>query len=58
MDWPKRFEIDPFLLPTCYACNGPLNLSRIEPATDHEPERRLYRCSDCNAEQEIISASE
>jgi hypothetical protein len=28
-----------------------VNLSHVEPASESEPERRVYRCSECNAEQ-------
>jgi hypothetical protein len=48
-------KINPFLLPTCIVCGGPVSLSHVEPATDHEPERRVYRCAECNAEQAVTS---
>jgi hypothetical protein len=41
-----------FLLPTCCFCDGPLSLSRIGPRIDNL-EQRLFRCSECNAEQEL-----
>ncbi len=41
-----------FLLPTCRFCDGPLSLSRIGPRIDNL-EQRLFRCSECNAEQEL-----
>jgi hypothetical protein len=50
-----EFEIDPFLLPTCDLCGGPVNLSHIEPATDHMPVQRVYRCSRCGAEKVVPS---
>jgi hypothetical protein len=48
-------KINPFLLPTCSVCGGHVSLSHVEPATDQEPERRIYRCAECNAEQAMIS---
>jgi hypothetical protein len=48
-------KINPFLLPTCVVCGGPMNLSYVEPASESESERRVYRCSDCNAEQTVPS---
>ena len=42
-----------FLLPTCRFCGGPLSLSRLGPRTADNPEQRLFRCSECNAEQEL-----
>jgi len=50
-------KINPFLLPTCAVCGGPLSLSHVEPASDHEPERRIYRCAECNAEQAVNARS-
>jgi hypothetical protein len=49
-------KMNPFLLPTCIACGGHVSLSHVEPATDHEPERRIYRCAECNAEQAVNPA--
>jgi DNA-directed RNA polymerase subunit RPC12/RpoP len=46
-------KINPFLLPTCIVCGSPVSLSYVEPATDHEPERRIYRCAECSAEQTV-----
>lgn len=48
---PSAPEFDPFLLPTCAFCAGRLNLSHVEPADASQPERRIYRCTDCGAEQ-------
>ena len=42
-----------FLLPTCRFCEGPLSLSRIGPRSPDTREQRLFRCSECNAEQEL-----
>jgi hypothetical protein len=50
-----EFEIDPFLLPTCNLCGGPLNLSYVEPKTDQAPARRIYRCLHCGAEKLVQS---
>lgn len=47
-------KINPFLLPTCAVCDGPVNLSHVEPAIDDNPERRIYRCAHCNAEQAVV----
>lgn len=46
-------KINPFLLPTCPVCDGPVSLSRIEPASDGEPEQRIYCCPECGAEKTI-----
>jgi hypothetical protein len=46
-------EGNPFLLPLCNAC-GYLNLSRIVPG-GNMPSARLYRCSRCDAEQQVPS---
>jgi hypothetical protein len=50
-----EFEIDPFLLPTCDLCGGPVNLSYVEPATGKTPAKRIYRCLRCGAEKLIQS---
>jgi hypothetical protein len=47
-------KINPFLLPTCLVCGGPVNLSHVEPATEDRSERRIFRCAHCNAEQAIL----
>lgn len=47
-------KINPFLLPTCAVCDGPVNLSYVEPAIGDNPERRIYRCAHCNAEQAVV----
>jgi hypothetical protein len=57
MNRTRAAKINPFLLPTCAVCGGPLSLSHIEPESDHEPERRIYRCAECNAEQAVIAPS-
>ena len=44
-------RMEPFLLPICPECAGPMNLSYLEPATDYEPERRTYCCAECGAEE-------
>ena len=49
-------KINPFLLPTCPVCDGPVNLSYVEPAIDDNPERRIYHCAHCNAEQALVVA--
>jgi hypothetical protein len=49
-------RINPFLLPTCPVCDGPVNLSYVEPAIDDNPERRIYSCAHCNAEQALVVA--
>jgi hypothetical protein len=51
-DEGKRVMPSSFLLPTCRFCDGPLSLSRIGPRIDNL-EQRLFRCSECNAEQEL-----
>lgn len=56
MNRAETFRIDPFLLPICAACGGPLSLSHIEPATAFEPEKRIFRCAKCNAEQALPSS--
>jgi hypothetical protein len=43
-------KINPFLLPTCIVCGSPVSLSHVEPASDHAPEKRIYRCAECDAE--------
>jgi hypothetical protein len=48
----KRVMPSSFLLPTCRFCDGPLTLSRIGPRID-KLEQRLFRCSECSAEQEL-----
>jgi hypothetical protein len=58
MNRAETFRIDPFLLPICAACGGPLSLSHLEPATAFEPEKRIFRCSKCNAEQPLGSPSD
>jgi hypothetical protein len=50
-----EFDIDPFLIPTCDLCGGTVNLSYIEPATDQMPTKRVYRCSQCDAEKLVLS---
>jgi hypothetical protein len=55
---PGGFKIDPFLLPTCSACSGPMSLSYLVPASEYEPERRIYRCADCGAEEAVRGAPE
>jgi hypothetical protein len=54
----RGFSIDPFLLPTCSACSGPMSLSYLEPASEYQPERRTYRCADCGAEETVRAAPE
>jgi hypothetical protein len=51
VDRATRIKIDPFLLPSCEICDGPLNLAYIEPVMGSAPERRAYRCARCHAEQ-------
>lgn len=34
-------------------CEGPLSLSRIAPPSPDTRQQRLFRCSECNAEQEL-----
>jgi len=46
-------RMEPFLLPICPECAGPMNLSYLEPATDYQPERRTYCCAECGAEEVI-----
>jgi hypothetical protein len=53
-----EFDIDPFLLPTCDLCGCAVNLSYVEPATDQMPAKRIYRCSQCNAEKLVPSAGD
>jgi hypothetical protein len=55
MNRTPAVKINPFLLPTCSVCDGPSNLSHVEPAVDDRPERRIYRCAYCNAEQAIVA---
>ena len=52
MDRATRIKNDPFLLPTCTECDGPLQLAYIEPAIGSVSERWVYRCDACNLEQE------
>lgn len=55
MSSAPEFAIDPFLLPTCDRCGGAVNLSYVEPATDQMPTKRVYRCSQCDAEKLVLS---
>ena len=54
MNRAPTMKINPFLLPTCAVCDGPVNLSYVEPAIGDNPERRIYRCAHCNAEQAVV----
>lgn len=50
-------KINAFLLPTCIVCGSPVSLSHAEPASDHAPEKRIYRCAECDAEQTVSAPS-
>jgi hypothetical protein len=51
MEPTATVRFNSFLLPTCAICAGFMTLSHVEPATEYEFEKRVYRCSECAAEQ-------
>jgi hypothetical protein len=54
MNRTPAMKINPFLLPTCSVCGGPVNLSHVEPASEDHPERRIFRCTHCDTEQTVV----
>jgi hypothetical protein len=54
----SAFKIDPFLLPICIDCDGPMSLSYVEPASAYALEKRVFRCSGCSAEHPLPTQSD